>query len=148
MPLDPSYIGRAYPPTAPYEVGREKIREFANAVRATDPVHRDLAEARARGYADLVAPPTFPIVFTLAAGRQIIDDPELAIDYSRVVHGQQRFRYARPVHAGDKLTCVCVIEDLVTRGGHDFLTTRTEVATVAGEPVVTVWSKLVVRGEG
>jgi acyl dehydratase len=148
MPLDPSYIGRAYPPTAPYEVGREKIREFANAVRATDPVHRDLAEAKARGYADLVAPPTFPIVFTLAAGRQIIDDPELAIDYSRVVHGQQRFRYARPVHAGDKLTCVCVIEDLVTRGGHDFLTTRTEVATVAGEPVVTVWSKLVVRGEG
>jgi len=148
MPLDPSYIGRVYPPTAPYEVGREKIREFANAVRATDPVHRDLAEAKARGYADLVAPPTFPIVFTLAAGRQIIDDPELAIDYSRVVHGQQRFRYARPVHAGDKLTCVCVIEDLVTRGGHDFLTTRTEVATVAGEPVVTVWSKLVVRGEG
>ena len=148
MPLDPSYIGRVYPPTAPYEVGRQKIREFADAVRATDPVHRDLAEAKARGYADLVAPPTFPIVFTFAAGRQIIDDPELGIDYRRVVHGQQRFQYVRPVHAGDKLTCVCVVEDIVSRGGHDFLTTRTEVATVAGEPVATVWSKLVVRGEG
>jgi acyl dehydratase len=145
MPLDASFIGRAYPPTAPYEVGREKIREFADAICATDTVHRDLAEAEARGYADLVAPPTFPIVFTLAAGRQIIDDPQLGIDYSRVVHGQQRFRYTRPIHAGDRLTCVCVVEDLVSRSGHDFLTTRTEVATVAGEPVVTVWSKLVVR---
>jgi acyl dehydratase len=148
MPLDPSFVGRTYPPTPPYEVGREKIREFADAVGAKDPVHRDLAEARARGYADLVAPPTFPIVFTLVAGRQIVDDPQLGIDYSRVVHGQQRFRYARPVHAGDRLTCVAVIEDLVSRGGHDFVTTRTDVATVTGEPVVTVWSKLVVRGEG
>jgi acyl dehydratase len=148
MALDPSFIGRTYPPTAPYEVAREKIREFADAIGARDLAHRDLAEAKARGYSDLIAPPTFPIVFTLAAGRQIIDDPHLGIDYSRVVHGQQRFKYTRPVRAGDKLTCVCVVEDLVSRGGHDFLTTRTDVATVAGEPVVTVWTKLVVRGEG
>ena len=148
MPLDQSFIGRTYPPTAPYEVGREKVREFADAIGATDGIHRDLAEAKARGYADLVAPPTFPVIFTLAAGRQIIDDPALGIDYSRVVHGSQRFKYVRPVHAGDKLTCVCSVEDVVSRGGHDFLTTRTEVSTVHGDPVVTVWSKLVVRGEG
>jgi acyl dehydratase len=147
MALDPSLVGRTYPPTGPYLVGREKIREFADAVRATDPVHRDLAEAKVRGYPDLVAPPTFPVVFTFAAGQQVIDDPELHIDFSRVVHGQQRFRYTRPVCAGDKLNCVCVVEDLISRGGHDFVTTRTEVSTIAGEPVVTVWSKLVVRGE-
>jgi hypothetical protein len=87
------------------------------------------------------------VVITLAASRQFIDDPALGVDYSRVVHGDQRFAYRRPVAAGDELVCVNTIEDIVSRGGHDFLTTRTEVATAAGEPVVTVWSKLVVRGE-
>ena len=148
MPLDQSFVGRSYPPTAPYEVGREKIREFADAIGATDPAHRDLAVAKARGLPDVVAPPTFPVVFTLSAGRQIIEDPKLGIDYSRVVHGGQTFQYARPVVAGDRLVCVCVVEEISSRGGHDFVTTRTEVDAVDGERVVTVWSKLVVRGEG
>jgi acyl dehydratase len=147
MPLDPSFVGRTYPPTPPYEVGREKIREFADAVGATDPAHRDLAAARAHGHPDLLAPPTFPIVVTMAAGNQIIQDPALGVDYSRVVHGDQRFRYTRPVYAGDRLTCVCTLEDLTSRGGHDFVTTRVDVATADGEPVVTAWSRLVVRGE-
>jgi acyl dehydratase len=94
----------------------------------------------------VAAPPTFPVVITMAAGGQIVGDPALGIDYSRVVHGDQRFAYTRPVYAGDRLTCACAIEEITSRGGHDFLTTRTEVATEAGEPVVTVWSKLVVRG--
>ena len=128
-------------------MGREKIREFANAVGATDPAHRDLAAARAQGHPDLLAPPTFPIVVTMAAGNQIIQDPALGVDYSRVVHGDQRFRYTRPVYAGDRLTCVCTLEELTSRGGHDFVTTRVDVATADGEPVVTAWSRLVVRGE-
>jgi acyl dehydratase len=148
MPLDPSFIGRTYPPTAPYEVGREKIREFADAVGATHPAHRDRAQAQALGHPDVIAPPTFPIVLTMAAGRQIIDDPQLGVDYSRVVHGDQRFRYVRPVRAGDRLTCVCTVEEITSRSGLDFVTTRTDVSTVDGEPVVTAWSKLVVRGEG
>lgn len=148
MPLDPTYVGRSYPATEPYQVGREKIREFAAAIGASDPVHHDVAAAQSRGYRDVLAPPTFPVVLTMAASRQIIDDPALGIDYSRVVHGDQRFAYVRPVVAGDELVCVNTIEEITSRGGHDFLTTRTEVNTVAGEPVVTVWSKLVVRGEG
>ncbi|KAB1161108.1 FAS1-like dehydratase domain-containing protein [Micromonospora sp. DT178] len=148
MSLDPSFVGRTYPPTAPYQVGREKIREFATAIGAADPAHHDPEAARALGHPDVVAPPTFPIVLTMAANQQIIDDPALGVDYSRVVHGDQRFAYARPVVAGDELVCVSVIDDVSSRGGHGFLTTRTEVATPAGEPVVTVWSKLVVRGEG
>jgi acyl dehydratase len=147
MPLDPSLSGRSYPPTEPYEVGREKIREFATAVGAADPAHHDPDAARALGHPDLVAPPTFPVVMSMAAGGQIIDDPALGIDYSRVVHGNQRFAYVRPVYAGDRLTCACTVEEISSRGGHDFVTTRTDVATVDGEPVVTVWSKLVVRGE-
>lgn len=148
MPLDPSFVGRTYPPTAPYQVGREKIREFARAIAADDPSYHDPSAARERGYLDVVAPPTFPVVISMASGQRIIDDPELGVDYSRVLHGDQRFAYTRPVVAGDELVCVSTIEEIVSRGGHDFLTTRTEVATTAGEPVVTVWSKIVVRGEG
>lgn len=146
MPLDPSYAGRTYPPTPPYLVGREKIREFASAIGATDPVYHDPDAARALGHADVIAPPTFPVVVSAAAGKQIVDDPALGVDYARVVHGDQRFLYTRPVVAGDALVCVAEIEEVTSRGGHDFLTTRTQVSTEAGEPVVTVWSKIVVRG--
>ncbi|GID96971.1 MaoC family dehydratase N-terminal domain-containing protein [Amorphoplanes digitatis] len=147
MPLDQSFAGRSWPPTAPYLVGREKIREFATAIGATDAEYHDPEAARAIGYADVVAPPTFPVVITMTASRQIVADPELGLDYSRVVHGDQRFAYARPVVAGDSLVCVNTVEEITSRGGHDFLTTRTDVTTEAGEAVVTVWSKLVQRGE-
>ena len=147
MPLDPSFVGRNWPSTPPYLVGREKIREFATAIGATDAAHHDPEVARAAGYPDVVAPPTFPVVITMAASRQIIADPALGLDYSRVVHGDQRFAYTRPVVAGDALVCVNTVDEITSRGGHDFITTRTEVSTEAGEPVVTVWSKLVQRGE-
>ena len=147
MPLDQSFVGRSWPATAPYLVGREKIREFATAIGATDAEYHDPEAARAAGYPDVVAPPTFPVVVAMAANRQIVADPTLGLDYSRVVHGDQRFAYTRPVVAGDSLICVNTVDDITSRGGHDFLTTRTEVTTEAGEPVVTVWSKLVQRGE-
>jgi hypothetical protein len=148
MPLDQSYVGRSYPPTEPYQVGREKIREFARAIGATDREYLDPEAARALGYADVVAPPTFPIVFTMASShRQIVEDPALGIDYSRVVHGDQRFAYRRPIVAGDALVCVNTVEEITSRGGHDFMTTRSDVSTEDGEPVVTVWAKLVQRGE-
>ncbi|MFI7540169.1 MaoC family dehydratase N-terminal domain-containing protein [Actinoplanes sp. NPDC049599] len=147
MPLDSSFVGRSWPATPPYLVGREKIREFAAAIGATDPEYHDPEAARAAGYPDVVAPPTFPVVVTMAASRQIVADPALGLDYSRVVHGDQKFAYTRPVVAGDSLVCVNTVDEITSRGGHDFLTTRTEVTTEAGEPVVTVWSKLVQRGE-
>jgi acyl dehydratase len=145
--LDQSFVGRTYPPTPPYQVGREKIREFASAVGLDDPLHFDVDAARAAGYADVVAPPTFPIVLTMPASRMIIDDPELGMDYSRVLHGDQRFAYARPIVAGDELVCVNTVEEITSRSGLDFLTTRTDVNTTAGEHVVAAWSKLVMRGE-
>jgi acyl dehydratase len=148
MPLDPSFVGRSYPPTPPYDVGREKIREFAEAIGVEHPAYRDPAAAQALGYPDVPAPPTFPVVLSMRAGKQIIDDPELGLDYSRVVHADQRFAYTRPVYAGDRLVCTCTVEDITTRPSLDFLTIRTDVANEAGEPVVTVWTKLVARGEG
>jgi acyl dehydratase len=146
MPLDQSFIGRSYPPTEPYAVGREKIREFARAIGATEAAHHDPAAARALGYPDVVAPPTFPVIVTMGSSKQFIEDPALGLDYSRVVHGDQKFAYVRPVVAGDSLVCVNTIEEITSRGGHDFLTTRTDVLTESGEPVLTAWSKLVQRG--
>jgi acyl dehydratase len=146
MPVDQSLIGRAYPPTVPYEVGREKIREFADAVNDASPAYRDTAAARALGYPDVIAPPTFAIVLTLPAAHQAIDDPELGIDYSRVVHGEQRFVHARPVRAGDVLQVVVTIEDIRAAGGNDLVTTRADVSTIAGEPVLTAFGTLVARG--
>ena len=145
--LDESVVGRSWPPTQPYQLGREKIRAFGRAIGASAAEYHDPEAARALGYADVVAPPTFPVVITMAASRQIVDDPALGLDYSRVVHGDQKFAYTRPVVAGDALVCVNSVDEITSRGGHEFVTTRTEVHTEAGEPVVTVWSKLVQRGE-
>jgi acyl dehydratase len=145
--LDQSFVGRTYPPTPPYLVGREKIREFAAAVGLDNPLHFDVSAAQAAGYADVVAPPTFAIVLTKPASPMIVDDPQLGMDYSRVLHADQRFAYARPIVAGDELVCVNTIEEITSRSGLDFLTTRTDVTTTAGELVVSAWSKLVMRGE-
>ena len=146
MPIDPSYAGRTYPATPPYEVGVEKIREFADAIGDANPAYHDREAARALGHPDMIAPPTFPVVLTFRASRAIIEDPELGIDYSRVVHGEQRFAYSRPVRAGDALTVTVTIETIRSAGGHDMLISRSEVATVDGEHVVTATSTLVVRG--
>jgi acyl dehydratase len=148
MPLDPSFAGRTYPPSAPYAVGREKIREFADAIGAPDAAYRDPAAAAALGHPDVVAPPTFPVLISWAAVRTLIDDPELGLDFSRVVHGDQRFEYARPVRAGDRLVCAVTVDEIMARAGHDFLTVRADLDTEAGEHVVSVWCRLVVRGEG
>ena len=147
MPIDPSHAGRTYPPTDPYEVGIEKIREFADAIGDPNPAYRDRAAARAMGHPDVVAPPTFPFVLTFKASRRLVEDPELGIDYRRVVHGEQRFEATRAVRAGDTLTVAVTLDSVKSAGGHDMLTSRSDVATTEGEHVVTAWSTLVVRGE-
>jgi acyl dehydratase len=146
MPVDQSYVGRVYPPTPPYEVGREKIREFATAIDDPNPLYRDVEAARAAGYADVIAPPTFAVVLTLPAGHQVIDDPDFGIDYSRVVHGEQKFVHRRPIHAGDVLQVVVTVEGIRVAAGNDMVSTRAEVKTVDGEDVVTGYSTLVARG--
>jgi acyl dehydratase len=148
MPIDPAYAGRTYPATPAYEVGIEKIREFADAIGDPNPAYRDRDAARALGHPDVIAPPTFPFMLTFKASRVIIDDPELGIDYSRVVHGEEQFTYSRPVHAGDELTVTVTLDTIRSAGGHDMITSRGEVHTTAGEHVVTAVSTLVVRGEG
>lgn len=146
MALDPGLVGRSYPPSAVYEVGRAKIAEFAAALGESDPVHRDPAAAQALGHPDVIAPPTFAIVVTLEAANVVLTDPELDFDYSRVVHGEQRFAHHRPIRAGDRLVATTSIENVRTVAGNDMLTTRVDVATEDGEAVCTATSMLVSRG--
>ncbi|GAB3580477.1 MaoC family dehydratase N-terminal domain-containing protein [Amycolatopsis endophytica] len=147
MPLDPSFTGRTYPPDSTYEVGREKIREFALAIGDASPVHVDPEAARAAGYPDVIAPPTFLTIINLEAINTIVADPELGLDYGRMVHGDQSFSHVRPVHAGDVLSITTTVEDIKSRAGNDFLTVRAEVTDAAGELVCTTRAQLVVRGE-
>jgi acyl dehydratase len=147
VPLDQSFAGRSYPPSPPYEVGREKIREFADAVGETSPVHRDPEAARAAGYKDVIAPPTFAVVLSMKVNDLLIGDPELGLDYSRVVHGDQSFVHHRPITAGDRLRVELHVDGVTTRMGNDMLALRAEITTEDGEPVTTAKSTLVVRGE-
>jgi acyl dehydratase len=148
MALDPSFIGRTYPATEPYEVGREKIREFASAIGDANPAYHDPEAAKALGHPDIIAPPTFTVIVGFLASRQLIADPALGVDYSRVVHGEQRFVFTRPVRAGDRLVAVLTVDNIRRAAGNDLLNTHSEVSTVEGEPVVTIYSTTVVRGEG
>ncbi|MEV1020177.1 MaoC family dehydratase N-terminal domain-containing protein [Streptomyces sp. NPDC050264] len=145
MALDQSFVGRSYPPTAPYEVGREKIREFAEAVGETNPAYVDREAARQLGHPDVIAPPTFVFAITFKAAGVVVHDPELGLDYSRVVHGDQKFAYTRPVRAGDRLTISSTIEGIKSLAGNDIIDVRGEVHDESGEHVVTAWTKLVSR---
>jgi len=146
MAVNALFIGRTYPATPPYAVGREKIREFAEAVGADDCVHTDPTCARAHGYRDVIAPPTFAVLIAQKCDRQFIADPEAGIDFSRVVHGEQRFVHHSPLTAGDEIVGVLTVDSVREAGGHVMVTTRSELSTIEGEPVCTATSTIVIRG--
>ncbi|MEV4924695.1 MaoC family dehydratase N-terminal domain-containing protein [Streptomyces roseoverticillatus] len=145
MALDQSFVGRTYPATEPYEVGREKIREFAEAIGDTNPAYTDPEAAKALGHPDVIAPPTFVFSVTYRAAGAVVSDPQLGLDYSRVVHGDQKFAYTRPVRAGDRLTVVSTIESIKSLAGNDVLSIRGDVQDEHGEHVVTAHTTLVAR---
>lgn len=147
MAVDVSYAGRTYAPTEPYAVGREHVREFARAVQAAHPAHHDVEAARSLGYPDVVAPPTFAVVVAQRAEAQLIEDEAAGIDFSRVVHAEERFTHHRPIHAGDELVTVLHVDSITERAGLAMVTTRCEIQGADGESVATVVSTLAVRGE-
>lgn len=145
MAVNAEFVGRTYPPTAPYGVSRAKIAEFAEAVGAVDPVHTDREAARERGYADVIAPPTFAVLIAQQADRQLMEDPEAGIDFSRVVHGEQKFEHHHPLTAGDEVVAVMTVDSVKAIAGNAMVTTRSELTTVDGEPRCTATSMLVIR---
>ena len=146
MAVNKDYAGRAFPAGEPYEVSRVKIAEFADAIGDQSPLYRDREAARAAGHPDVIAPPTFAIVVTRASSARLIADPGLGLNYAMVVHGEQRFTYTRPIGAGDVLTATSTISDIRSAGSNVLLSTRTDIATVAGEHVCSAYSTLVERG--
>ena len=144
MGLNTDLLGKQYPPQT-YEVAREKIREFASAISDDNPAYFDLDAAKALGHSDLVAPPTFAVVVTRGPQISVIEDPDLGLDFSRVVHGDQKFEFTRPILAGDVLTTTATVGAAHTRAGNDFLTIRSHVVDASGAAVVTVSATLVAR---
>lgn len=146
MPVNPDFVGRTYPPSGPYAVDAALIAAFAAAVGASDPVHTDPEAARAAGYADVIAPPTLAVRFAQQSDRAYVADPEAGIDFSRVVHGEQRFVHHRPITAGDEVLGAVTVDQVRSAGGHAMVTTRTELTTTTGEALATCTSTIVVRG--
>lgn len=147
MPVNSSYAGREYPPFGPFTVSAQEITAFADAIGAASASHRDGAAAQALGYADVVAPPTFAVRLAQQCEAQLISDPEAGIDFSRVVHGQESFTHHRPIVAGDVLRGVLHVDRMTDVGPRGMVTTRVELIDVQGQPVTTVTSTIVVRGE-
>ncbi|HEX2321176.1 MAG TPA: MaoC family dehydratase N-terminal domain-containing protein [Streptosporangiaceae bacterium] len=146
MAINPDFIGRTFPPSAPYEISRVKLTEFADAIGDPNPLYRDRAAAVEAGFPDVIAPPTFPIVISMASSGQAMADPGLNLNYAMVVHGEQRFEYQRPLHAGEVVTAEVTIADIRDIGRNSVMTTSTKISTLNGEHVCTAHATLVERG--
>ena len=147
MAVNQDFAGRTFPPGEPYEVSRVKIAEFADAIGEPSPLCRDRAAAQAAGYPDVIAPPTFAIVVSGAGSAKVTHDPGLGVNYAMIVHGEQSFTHARPLHAGDVVVTQSTIESIRPVGSMTMLTTVTQIRTTDGEHVCTARSTLVERGE-
>ena len=132
MAVDSTLAGRTFPPTEPYAVSREKILEFAKATGST--------------YDGTAAPVTFPIIVAFAAMTELMEDPSVGIELHRVIHGEQRFTYTRPIVEGDVLSATLTVDSLRQIGGADIIGTRSEIADADGTPVCTAFATLVHRG--
>lgn len=138
--------GREYPTVGPYQVGRENIRNFAAAVKNSHDHHHDLEAAREAGHQDLVAPPTYLVTIAQRAEALMVNDPEADIDFSRVVHADQRFTHHRPVVAGDELFAKATISSVKELAGNRLITTETVISDEYWETVATITSTLLIRG--
>ncbi len=147
MPVNRDFIGRQYPASTTFEVGREHIRSFARAIGDENPVYTDPAAARALGHPDVIAPPTFLTVLNFRFALEgPVADPALGLDYSLVVHGEQSFELHRPVRAGDVLTTVARVDDIRDAGRNELISTVSEVTGADGEKVATLRGTIVSRG--
>jgi acyl dehydratase len=143
LALNTDAVGKSYPPVA-YVVGREKVREFASAVGEEDELHHDPEAAQSAGYADVVAPPMFAVVYTSRAMTPALFDPDVGIDFARMVHGGQEFVWGPPVVAGDEIATEVEVKDVAERGGLEFYVFESRSTNQAGETVCTgTWTNIV-----
>ena len=146
MPLNPEYVGRVYGPGEPYEVSRVKIADFADAIGEPSELCRNRDAAVKAGYPDVIAPPTFAVIIDQRSTAAVVTDPGLGLNYAMVVHGEQSFSYARPLHAGDVVVATTTVESIKSIGALSMMVTSTSIDTLDGEHVCTARSNLVERG--
>jgi acyl dehydratase len=143
MTLKTDAIGKVWP-GATYQVGREKIKEYATALGIDNPVHFDVEAARAAGFSDVVAPPMFAVVYSLPAMSQVIFDPEVAMNFAAMVHGGQVFEWGEPACSGDEITTTPKCLEIYEKDGKGFYVFETVSANQDGDRVVrAVWTNIV-----
>jgi acyl dehydratase len=143
VPVDTSAIGKTYPPYE-YEVGKEKIREYAQAVGEDNPIYFDRETARGAGFRDVPAPPMFAVVYSAGSVGPAVVDPDLGIDLSRMVHGGQEFVWGEPVCAGDAIATETRVADVYDRDGMAFYVFESVSRNQDGQEVVrATWTNLV-----
>ena len=143
MPVDAKAVGKSYPPFE-YEVGLEKIREYARAVGEQNPVHHDREAARAAGFRDVVAPPMFAVVYSSGAVAPAIFDPEVGLNFVLMVHGGQEFVWGEPVCAGDEITTRAKVLEISERDGRGFYVFESVSTNQDGvETVRGTWTNIV-----
>ena len=141
-----SAVGKSYPPYE-YEVGREKIREFANAIEETNPVYTDREAARAAGLRDIAAPPMFAVVYSAGAMGPAILDPEVGINLMNMLHGSQEFVWGEPVCAGDTITTTATFKDHREDGGRAYFVFESVSKNQDGQETVRgTWTNIVRGG--
>ncbi|MFC4605069.1 (3R)-hydroxyacyl-ACP dehydratase subunit HadA [Rhodococcus kronopolitis] len=145
MKLTPDLVGLHHRFSDYYEVGREKVREYARAVKSDDPAYRDEAAAEALGYDALVAPLTFISVFGFLAQEEFFKAMDVELDLSRILHTDQRLVFHRPIKVGDRLYCDVYVDSLRTMGGSDIIVTRNDITDQDGELVQTTYTTLMGR---
>jgi acyl dehydratase len=143
MPISKDAVGKTWPATT-YQAGREKIREYANAIGADNPVHHDLEAARNAGFRDVVAPPMFAVVYSGGAVGPAVLDPDVGINFAMMVHGGQEFVWGEPVCAGDTITTETSVKDIYERGGMGFYVFESVSRNQDGQEVVRgTWTNIV-----
>jgi acyl dehydratase len=146
VPVDTSAKGKTYPPFE-YEVGKEKIREFAQAVGEENPVYLDREAAKAAGFRDVPAPPMFAVVYSRGAMSSALFDPEVGINFAMLVHGGQEFAWAEPVCSGDTISTTVEVKDIYEKGSMGFYVFESVSTNQTGQEVVRgTWSNIVRGG--
>lgn len=145
MPLNQSLKGKEYQEVA-VTVDRDDVLRFADAIGEDNPVFRDPQAARAAGYPEQIAPPTFVTRMQIMTSGQVVADPELGLNYAMVVHGEQEYDWRRPVLVGDVLSAVPRIADMYSRGPNEFLVIEADLRDAFGATVVVARTTLLSRG--
>jgi acyl dehydratase len=143
MPVNTQAIGKTYEPVQ-YAVGREKIREYARAVGETNPLYLDVQAAREAGYADVIAPPMFAVVYSAPSVGPPIFDPELALNFAMMVHGAQEFQWDEVVVAGDEITTTASVKDISEKDGRGYYVFESNSVNQSGGQVCRgTWTNIV-----